>query len=123
MLEQYFKYPRVLRRLRSGALGGDMDRIAAHFAETGYKHDAAKLYLSLLGRFSDFAARHALTATIDRTVIGRFLNSLPTASSRIGARTVIGHARRVGRAFGLAPGWPIASPMVPRGSQPPMRRR
>jgi integrase/recombinase XerD len=95
MLEQYFKYPSVLRRLRSGALGGDMDRIAAHFAEIGYKHDAAKLYLSRLGRFSDFAARTAVTATIDRTVIDRFLNSLPTTSSRIGARTVIGHARRV----------------------------
>lgn len=64
MLEQYFKYPRVLRRLRSGALGGDMDRIAAHFAEIGYKHDAAKLYLGRLGRFSDFAARHASTASI-----------------------------------------------------------
>lgn len=48
MLEQYFKYPRVLERLRSGALGGDMDRIAAHFAEIGYKHDAAKLYLRAL---------------------------------------------------------------------------
>ena len=72
-----------------------MDRIAAHFAEVGYKHDAAKLYLSRLGRFSDFAARHALKAPIGRTVIDQFLNSLPTASSRIGARTVIGHARRV----------------------------
>ena len=26
MLDQYFKYPGVLRRLRSGALGGEMDR-------------------------------------------------------------------------------------------------
>ena len=33
MLELYFKYPRVLRRLRSGALGQEMDRIAAHFSE------------------------------------------------------------------------------------------
>ena len=37
MLELYFKYPGVLRRLRSGVLGGEMDRIAAHFAEIGYK--------------------------------------------------------------------------------------
>ena len=28
MLEFYFKYPRVLRRLRDGELGGEMDRIA-----------------------------------------------------------------------------------------------
>ena len=45
MLELYFKYPRVLRRLRSGALGGEMDRIAAHFSEVGYKRASAKIYI------------------------------------------------------------------------------
>jgi len=29
MLELYFRYPRVLRRLRGGGLGDEMDRIAA----------------------------------------------------------------------------------------------
>jgi integrase/recombinase XerD len=29
MLELYYKYPQVLRRLRSGGLGDEMDRIAA----------------------------------------------------------------------------------------------
>ncbi len=33
MLDFYFKYPRVLRRLRGGALGNEMDRIAAHFSD------------------------------------------------------------------------------------------
>lgn len=95
MLELYFKYPTVLRRLRSGALGGAMDRIAAHFSEVGYKRASAKIYISQLGRFSDFAARNARTAVIDQTVIDRFMHSLRTAAPRIAARTAIEHARRV----------------------------
>ena len=66
MLELYFKYPRVLRRLRNGALGEEMDRIAAHFSSLGYKPVSAKIYISRLARFSEFA-RHAGTAKIDRT--------------------------------------------------------
>src|SRR5271165_357464 len=41
MLELYFKYPRVLRRLRDGELGGEMDRIAGYLSEAGYKLLAA----------------------------------------------------------------------------------
>jgi site-specific recombinase XerD len=72
-----------------------MDRIAAHLAEIGYTRASAKVYISRLGQFSDFVARHALTATIDQTMIDRFVNSLATPSPRIAARTVIEHARRV----------------------------
>jgi hypothetical protein len=50
MLELYFRYPRVLRRLRSGALGEEMDRLAAHFSEAGYKRASAKVYISRLAR-------------------------------------------------------------------------
>jgi integrase/recombinase XerD len=46
MLDQYFKYPGVLRRLRNGALGGEMDRIAAHLSAIGYKRASAKIYIS-----------------------------------------------------------------------------
>jgi hypothetical protein len=46
MLEFYFKYPRVLRRLRSGGLGDEMDRIAADLWEKVYKRGSAKIYLS-----------------------------------------------------------------------------
>jgi integrase/recombinase XerD len=95
MLETYFTYPGVLQRLRGGALGGEMDRIAAHFSELGYKRASAKAYLSRLGRFSDFVARNARTSTIDPIVADRFLQSLRTATPRIAARTVIEHARRV----------------------------
>ena len=95
MLDLYYKYPRVLQRLRSGALGGEMDRIAAHFSKIGYKRASAKIYISQLARFSDFAARNAGSTTIDQAVIDRFVRSLPTASPRIAARKAIGHARRV----------------------------
>ena len=95
MLDFYFKYPRVLRRLRDGALGNEMDRIAAHFSELGYNPASAKIYIGRLGRFSEFAARDAGTARIDQNVIDRFLLSLQTGSPRVGARTAIGHARRV----------------------------
>jgi site-specific recombinase XerD len=95
MLEIYFKYPKVLRRLRSGALGEEMDRIAAHFFELGYKRGSARIYISRLAGFSAFAARHAGAAAIDQHVIDRFVQSLPTASPRIAARTVIECARRL----------------------------
>ncbi|RJT23238.1 integrase [Mesorhizobium waimense] len=95
MLELYFKYPSVLRRLRSGALGGEMDRIAAHFSQVGYKHTSAKVYISRLARFSDFAARSARRATIEQDIVDRFVHSLRTATPRIAARTAIEHARRV----------------------------
>jgi integrase/recombinase XerD len=95
MLDLYFKYRGVLRRLRGGALGEEMDRIAAHFSEIGYKPASAKLYISRLARFSDFVNRNSRTAKIDQTIIDRFVQSLPTASPRIAARTAIEHARRV----------------------------
>jgi len=95
MLDFYFKYPRVLRRLRDGALGNEMDRIAAHFFDLGYDPASAKIYISRLAKFSEFAARGAGTARIDQDVIDRFLLSLRTESPRISARTAIGHARRV----------------------------
>ncbi len=95
MLEQYFKYQRVLRRLRSGALGEEMDRIAAHFFELGYKRGSAKIYISRLARFSEFATRNTGGATIDQEVIDRFVQGLRSDTPRIAARTAIEHARRL----------------------------
>jgi integrase/recombinase XerD len=95
MLELYFKYPNVLRRLRSGALGGEMDRIAAHFSAVGYTRGSAKLYINRLARFSAFAARQTGMTPIDQAVVDRFIRSLRTATPRISARTAIEHARRI----------------------------
>ena len=95
MLELFFKYPKIVRRLRGGGLGGDMDRIAAYLAEFNYKRASAKVYLSRLGRFSDFVSRASRTMPIDQAVIDRFVGDYPTEASRIAARTVIELARRV----------------------------
>lgn len=94
MLEFYYKYPRVLRRLRAGALGNEMDRIAAHFCELGYKPASAKIYISRLAKFSAFAAGRR-SPRIEQDVIDRFLLSFRTETPRISAATAIGQARRV----------------------------
>lgn len=90
MLELYYQYSRVLRRLRTGALGDKMDAIAAYLSEKGYKPASIKIYLERIALFSRFAGR-APTATIGHDVIDRFLRSRETASARIGAQTAIGH--------------------------------
>jgi integrase/recombinase XerD len=95
MLELYFKYPRVLRRLRDGGLGDEMDRIAAYLAEFGYKRALAKVYLSRLGRFRGFLSRTCRTMPIDQAVIDRFVGDDRTDAARIAARTAIELARRV----------------------------
>lgn len=95
MLELFFKYPKVVRRLRGGGLGGEMDRIAAYLAEFDYKRASAKVYLSRLGRFSAFVSRGSRTMPIDQAVIDRFVDGNPTEASRISTRTAIELARRV----------------------------
>ena len=96
MLDLYYQYPRVLRRLRSGTLGDEMDRIAARLSEVGYKPASAKIYLERIARFSRFATRvgYGRAATIEANIIDRFLRK-ETASARISARTAIGHARQL----------------------------
>jgi integrase/recombinase XerD len=95
MLELYYKYPRVLRRLRSGGLGGELDRIAAYLFEHGYKRGSAKVYLSRLGRFSGHVWRTTPATLIDQAVIDGFVAEYPTEMPRISARTAIELARRV----------------------------
>jgi site-specific recombinase XerD len=90
-----------------------MDRIAAHFCEVGYRRASAKIYISRLGRFSDFAARNAGSAPIDQTAVDRFVHSLPTATPRIAARTAIEHARRVAPERFSIPGRTVQDPHGP----------
>lgn len=113
MLELYFKYPGVLRRLRSGALGEKMDRIAAHLFDAGYKRTSARVYISRLARFSEFAACGAQPLKIDQDIIDRFVHSLPTTAPRIAARTVIEHARGVAPERFVTPCCAAPDPYVP----------
>ena len=72
-----------------------MDRFAAHFVQLGYKRASAKLYISRLARFSQFAAGVSATGPITQEVVDLFLQDFPTASPRIAAATAIEHARRL----------------------------
>jgi hypothetical protein len=82
MLEFYFSYRAVLKRLRSGALGAEMDRIASHFSSLGYKRASAKIYLSRIARFGRFAAEHCV---LDRSakVLSTDI-SAPSPPTRLG---------------------------------------
>jgi integrase/recombinase XerD len=92
MLEFYFSYRGVLKRLRSGALGAEMDRIARDLHSQGYKSASAKLYLSRIARFGRFAAG---SEPITTTIVDRYLRTLGAGSPRIAAVTALQHARRV----------------------------
>ncbi|MES0033507.1 site-specific integrase [Mesorhizobium sp. M0040] len=95
MLDFYFSYRRVLKRLRSGALGGEMDRLAEHFFMLGYKPASAKIYLSRIARFSQFAGPRSGPMPIHQDVIDSYLCTFTTDTPRIGAVSALGHARRV----------------------------
>jgi integrase/recombinase XerD len=95
MLEDYFLYRGVLKRLRRGALGAEMDRIAEHFSSLGYKRGSARIYLSGISRFGHFAAAHCGSSPIPKCVIDRYLHTFGTKSPRIGAVSALQHARRV----------------------------
>lgn len=93
MLEHYFKYPRVLRRLRGSGLGDELDRIAAYLFENGYRRASAKIYLGRLGRFGGSWAPPGKPIT--PAVIDGFVAACPTKASRAAARTAIALAQRI----------------------------
>ncbi|WP_114949178.1 site-specific integrase [Microvirga calopogonii] len=92
MLEHYFKYPRVLRRLRGGGLGDELDCIATYLFESGYRYASAKIYLGRLARFGEVVSP---AKPITQSLIDGFVAGRPTKASRIVARTTIVLARRV----------------------------
>ena len=97
MLKFYFSYRGGLERLRSGALGAEMDRIAGDLHSQGYKPASAKLYLSRIARFSHFANKRCGSEPIGTTIVDRYLLTLGAGSPRIAAVTALQHARREGR--------------------------
>lgn len=101
MLDSYFKYPGVLRRMRRGPLAGDIDELADEFAGLGYTRATARRYLSLLATFSRYAERlgHVRPETIDVALVERFLQKVRrSAWTRSVARSALGHAvRRLAR--------------------------
>ena len=57
MLTRYFKYPSVLRRMRLGPLGREINIVADDLKRTGYTYLSAKRYLSLIASFSRYALK------------------------------------------------------------------
>jgi len=96
MLEHYFKYRRVIARFRRGALGNEMDHIAADLSRTGYKRDSVKLYLARIARFSTYAVGCGCSKSkpIPREIVDRYLKARPTITAHWGAQVAIGHAVR-----------------------------
>ena len=96
MLELYFKYPRVIARFRRGALGNEVDRIAADLSRAGYKRDSAKLFLARIARFSAYATGCGCSKStpIPPQIVDRYLKSRRTIAARWAANGAIGHAAR-----------------------------
>lgn len=96
MLERYFKYRRVIARFRSGALGDEIDRIAADLSRAGYKRDSAKLYLARIARFSAYATRCGCNKSmpIPLQIVDRYLQASPTSAARWAAHGPICFAAR-----------------------------
>ena len=95
MLELYFKYRRVVGRFRNGALGNELDHIAADLSLAGYKRDSAKLYLARIARFGAFATRWGCgkSEPIPLQVVDRYLKGRPTRGTRSAAQIAIGAKR------------------------------
>jgi site-specific recombinase XerD len=94
MLDSYFKYPQVLRRMRRGPLAGHIDGFAEEFARLGYTRATVKRYLSLVATFGQYAERvgHARPETIDSAVVKCFLLQMKmSAGTRIVAQSALNH--------------------------------
>ncbi|MFJ1259255.1 site-specific integrase [Cupriavidus sp. CuC1] len=96
MLELYFKYRRVIARFRSGALGNEIDGIAADLSRAGYKRGSAKLYLARIARFSAYATGCGCSKStpIPPQIVDRYLRARPTTAARWAAQGAICFAAR-----------------------------
>ncbi|MGI9285027.1 MAG: site-specific integrase [Pseudomonadales bacterium] len=97
MLNTYFKYGAVLKRLRAGPLADAMDDIADGFTLEGYAQLSAVRYLSLLGSFNRYIQVAGCTTpeAISEELMARFLKEFPrTESTRILVKTALAHLSR-----------------------------
>lgn len=99
-MNRYFKYPGVLRRMRLGSLGTEIDRVSDDVERTGYTYLSAKRYLSLMASFNRYALKSgcARVQAVDRTLVDRYLRRPSLSRSAAStARSALGHVlRRLG---------------------------
>src|ERR1700745_4259114 len=97
MLDHYFNYPGVLRRMRVGPLKAEIDRVANDLERSGYNYLSAKRYLSLIASFSRYALQSGCTVvqSIDLALDERFWRRRSRSRSTvIVARWALGHVLR-----------------------------
>ncbi|CAM2197995.1 protein of unknown function [Paraburkholderia kururiensis] len=97
MLELYFEYDGVITRFRGGALGNEIDRIAADLFNAGYKRGSAKLYLARIARFSAYATECGCSKSTPITpqIVTRYLQTRPTTGARWSTMTPQENSRNV----------------------------
>lgn len=113
MLELYFKYRRVMARFRRGALGNEIDHIAAGLSRAGYARGSAKLYLARIARFSAYATGCGCSnsAPVPAQVVDRYLTTRRTVAERWGHKERSATQRGAFRS-GLRQGRYLRTPMV-----------
>ena len=97
MLQHFFKYPGVLRRMRQGPLATEIDAIADALDRAGYARLSARRYLSLIATFSRYAMRAGCDQVdaVDGAIVERFLRQRTlSGATRSVARTALGHVLR-----------------------------
>ena len=94
-----FRIAGGLKRLRSGALGAEMDRIASYFSSLGYKRASAEIYLSRI-------AVSLAGSLLNIAVLGRSAKVLSTDISAPSPPTRLGLERcsALQHAWRAAPG-------------------
>ena len=94
MLDHYFKYLGVIRRMRVGPLGKEIDGIADDLEQAGYSRLSARRYLSLIASFSRYALKSGVTLVqkIDHALVERYLRHVSLSNwGVIVARSALGH--------------------------------
>ena len=97
MLDHYFNYPGVLRRMRVGPFKAEIEKVANDLERAGYSYLSAKRYLSLIASFSHYALQSGCTRvqSINRALVERFLRRRSRSrSTAIVARSALGHVLR-----------------------------
>lgn len=120
MLEHFYTYDYVLRRLRGGPLGGIIDDFAAHLYKRGHCPRVAQAYLSGAGHFSHWLELKRISPkSVSEATLAAFMNGhlrgcrcrVPHAAPGH-LRPALGHVLTVLRARGwVAP--PARPPQTP----------